>query len=103
MARSAPRPTRSKRRTKLAELRIERGLTQAQLAGSVGIPIASYRRLERDEMRDPGIRTLANLAIALHVDLENLIEDHWREWNAFDATGAAQPPVGLPGRSRGET
>lgn len=92
MVRPAPRPSRANRSTKLAELRLERGLTQRQLASSTGVSIASYRRLERDEIRDPGVRTLSNLAIALGVPLEYLIEDHWREWMAFDAMNAPRPP-----------
>jgi len=57
-----------------------------------GIPIASYRRLERDELRDPGVRTLSNLAIALGVPLEAVLEDAWREWMVFDAARAPHPP-----------
>lgn len=92
MVRPAPRPSRANRSTKLAELRLERGITQRQLAASTGVSIASYRRLERDELRDPGIRTLSNLAIALGVPLEDLIEDRWREWMVFDAVNARRPP-----------
>ena len=93
VVRPAPRPSRANRVTKLADLRLAGGLTQRQLAERTGVSIAHYRRLERDELRDPGIRTLSNLAIALGVQLEDLIEDHWREWMVFDATGAPRPPA----------
>lgn len=93
VVRPAPRPSRANRATKLAELRIAHGLTQRQLAERTGISIAHYRRLERDELRDPGVRALSNLAIALGVTLEDLVEDHWREWMVFDATGAPSPPA----------
>jgi hypothetical protein len=33
---------------------------------------------------NPGIRYLANAALALGVELDLLIEDEWREWMAFD-------------------
>lgn len=92
MPRNAPRPTRSNQTTKLAALRLERDLTQRELALKVGIPIATYRRLERNELANPGVRTLSNLAIALGVELEDVIEDAWREWMAFDRTHASEPP-----------
>lgn len=92
MVRPAPRPSRANRVTKIAELRIAAGLTQRQLSERTGVSIAHYRRLERDELRDPGVRTLSNVAIALGVQIEDLVEEHWRDWMVFDAAGAPRPP-----------
>lgn len=53
----------------IARLRIERGLTQAQLAELVGTKQPSIARLERGE-REPTLAFLRKLAEALGVRLE---------------------------------
>lgn len=68
----------------LARVRMARGLTQEELADAIGISLPTYRRLERKDMDNPGVRYLANAAIALGVELDLLIEDEWREWMVFD-------------------
>jgi hypothetical protein len=35
-------------------------------------------------LSDPSIRLLANCALALGVEVEELIEDEWREWLVLD-------------------
>lgn len=78
--------------TKLARVRMSRGVTQEELAGAVGISIPTYRRLERGEAKNPKLRHLTNCAIALGVEMDDLIEDEWREWLPFDQGAAATPP-----------
>lgn len=42
-------------------------------------------------MANPPLRYLANAAILLRVELEDLIEDEWRAWQAFDPVTAPEP------------
>lgn len=56
---------------------------------------AAYRRLERDQVRDPSVCDLANLALALGVDITDLLEPHWLKWRA--------PSRGKNRRPRAET
>lgn len=80
-AAGVPRPERSARRTKLAAVRLERGLTQYQVASQARIAPSTYERLEQGELWNPRIRHLTNIAIVLKVELEDLIEDDWRRWS----------------------
>jgi transcriptional regulator with XRE-family HTH domain len=77
-------------RTRLGAARAASGLTQEELAEAIGIPIASYRRIERGEQLNPPIRCLVNAAIALGCDLEDLIDDWMRRWYHFN--GRREPP-----------
>jgi transcriptional regulator with XRE-family HTH domain len=79
-------------RTRLAIWRLRRGLTQRRLAQAVGMSLAGYRRLERDQVADPSVRDLANLALALGVDLTDLLEPSWVTWRPPDAK-LSKPPV----------
>ncbi|HTU86135.1 MAG TPA: helix-turn-helix transcriptional regulator [Solirubrobacteraceae bacterium] len=81
----------SKAETMLARVRMARGLTQEELADAIGISLPTYRRLERRDMDNPGLRYLANAAIALGVELDLLIEDEWREWMVFDEQRPTPP------------
>lgn len=92
----------TKVRTKLGALRADRGLTQARMARYVGISLETYRRLERGRMPAPPISYLANCALVLEVDLEDLVEDSWRRWHVFDRVDAAKPPRLDLGRRRRE-
>jgi transcriptional regulator with XRE-family HTH domain len=82
--------------TKLAEWRLRRGLSQAELARAVGLPRTTYWRLETGRVRDPKLRPLTNLAIAIALGCPNgvhdLIEDAWRGWYPFDRSTAPEPP-----------
>jgi transcriptional regulator with XRE-family HTH domain len=78
-------------RTKLAKLRLERGISQEELAAVTGISIATYRRLERGEITNPGVAYLSNCAQALGVELDDVIEESLRTWNALSPQ-AARPP-----------
>jgi transcriptional regulator with XRE-family HTH domain len=78
--------------TKLARARMSRGVTQEELAQAVGISVPTYRRLERGEVRNPKLGHLVNCAIALGVELGNVIEDDWLEWLPFNKSNATKPP-----------
>jgi transcriptional regulator with XRE-family HTH domain len=43
-------------RTKLAKLRLERGVSQQELAWMTGLSIATYQRLERGQLWNPPLR-----------------------------------------------
>jgi transcriptional regulator with XRE-family HTH domain len=100
----ARRQSQSKKATRLARLRIERGMSQTELAEASGLSIATLRRLERGTIANPPLRYLANCAIVLGVKVEELIEDEWREWIPL---AQREPPASpealwLPGRYNGE-
>ncbi len=78
--------------TKLARARMSRGVTQEELAQAVGISVPTYRRLERGETKNPKLRHLVNCAIALGVELHDVIEDEWLQWLPFNKSNAAKPP-----------
>jgi hypothetical protein len=64
-----------------------------QMAPNTGVTLATYRRLERGQNRAPNLRYLANCALVLRVELDDLIEDEWREWWVFDVVDAAGRPM----------
>lgn len=67
-------------RTPLARMRLKRGVTQKQMWEATGISRSAYMRMERGTHPNPPIRYVANCAIALGCDIEDLIQDEWREW-----------------------
>jgi transcriptional regulator with XRE-family HTH domain len=72
---------------KITRLRLAREaalLSQRELAELAGIPIATYRRLERGEIRNPSVRLLVNCAIVLFRPVEELLDDEWLEWLPID-------------------
>lgn len=77
--------------TRLAHVRMSRGVTQEELAEAVGISVPTYRRIERGETNNPKLRHLVNISLALGVALSEVLEDEWLEWLAFNKR-AAQPP-----------
>jgi transcriptional regulator with XRE-family HTH domain len=56
----------------LRAARIDVGLTQRGLARASGHAHTTVARLEQDR-QDPYIRTIADIAWALHVDLDDLV------------------------------
>ena len=70
--------------------RLRRGITQRRLAEAIGMPLATYRRLERDQVPDPSVRDLANCALARGVDLTDLLKPGWLAWRPH-AQGAQAP------------
>lgn len=67
--------------TRIAKARQARRLTQPELAKRAEISLRTLQRIEMREMDNPPIRYLANLAIVLGCELEDLIEPEWREWH----------------------
>jgi DNA-binding XRE family transcriptional regulator len=86
------KPERSKGETKLARLRVTRGLSQTEMSELTGILPGTYWRLERGRLNNPRIRHLANCALVLGVSLEEIIEDEWLTWAPLSVH--APPPDG---------
>jgi len=59
--------------TKLKELRLERGLSQHALALMSGVPQGRISLLETSKTLNPRTKTLAALACALSVKLDQLL------------------------------
>lgn len=75
------------RKTKLAEWREKRGVTQEELAIATGISTSTIRRLENPAdlaKANPPLRYLQNCALALGCKLNQLVEPEWQEWMPFD-------------------
>jgi transcriptional regulator with XRE-family HTH domain len=70
---------------------MSRGVTQEELARAVGVSVPTYRRLERGQVANPKLRHLVNCAIALGVELGDVVEDSWLEWLRLDEA-SAEPP-----------
>jgi transcriptional regulator with XRE-family HTH domain len=83
--RSSPRPELSLGKTKIAAKRQARGWTQQQAADAAGLPIRTYQALERDEIFDPGVRQLTNVAQAFGCELREICEDKWLQTTDFTA------------------
>lgn len=73
--------------TRIERRRIEAGLTQIELADMAEISIASLQRLEQLQNQNPSLRQLANLAVALQCEVEDLIEDSWRKFRPRRTAG----------------
>jgi transcriptional regulator with XRE-family HTH domain len=72
-------------------MRLKMGLYQHELAHATGISIASYRRLERGELQTAPLWWYVNCAIALNVDLEEVLDQRTLGWRA---TRSAPAPPG---------
>jgi len=91
-ARGASR-RRTLHKTKLAEARLARDLTQAQVAHFTGIPLTTYRKLERGDNKNPPLRWLVNLQHVLVLDdVRDLIEDEWLEFKQLRPKAPKRPP-----------
>jgi transcriptional regulator with XRE-family HTH domain len=58
---------------RIQRLRLAAGLTQAQVAGAVGVPVPTLRNWEGDR-REPGFRAAVQLARALGATVEGLAD-----------------------------
>ena len=74
-------------RTRLAAARVGSGLTQKEMAWAVGIPVASYIRLERGKLRNPRLGWLVNASIVLGADFPDLLDDSMMSWYHLDRSG----------------
>jgi transcriptional regulator with XRE-family HTH domain len=81
-------------RTTLAEIRIGRRISQAELAKVTGLSRRTIQRLEAGHFGDAGphLGHLAQCAIALGVPLEAVIDPAWRVWRVFSPDAAEPPP-----------
>jgi transcriptional regulator with XRE-family HTH domain len=79
--------------TKLHQARLARGVTQEELAWFTGISRRTLQRIERGDMSNPPIRYLTNCALVLGLELDDLIEDEWRQWLTVDVSRAPAPPA----------
>ncbi|MFL5964242.1 MAG: helix-turn-helix domain-containing protein [Gaiellaceae bacterium] len=61
-------------------------MSQLELADPEGIPIATYGRLERGDVRNPSIRPLVNCAIVLLTPVEESKEQRRLTGISRDAT-----------------
>jgi transcriptional regulator with XRE-family HTH domain len=87
-------------RTKLANLRLESGIAQEELAAATGLSIATYRRLERGEMPNPPLRYLVNCARALGVDVADVVEEEWNDSYPLSPRAKKPPASGWLDRDR---
>jgi len=86
-------PTPGQRR--LAAWREYRGWTQSDLSRYTGIPQRTIAHMEsRSSGTRANLRLLIQCALALHCDLDDLIEDEWREWQVLDRRAAVPPDPG---------
>ncbi len=84
---------RTKPRTRLAAARLSRDLTQKQVAHFAGIPLSSYRRLERGGNANPPLRWLVNLQHVLALDtLDELLEPEWLAFRQLRPGAPRRPP-----------
>lgn len=75
----------SQAKTKLARLRIELGVSQADLAEAAGLGLRRFQELERGDIFEPPIGYLINVATALDVGLLEVCEPKWVEPFKFEA------------------
>ncbi len=80
-------------RTKLANWRVWRNVSQREMSEATGIPIASYRRLERGQLDNPPLRWLVNCQLALDLpQIDDLIDDEWETFKQLHPDGPREPP-----------
>jgi transcriptional regulator with XRE-family HTH domain len=80
-----------KPRTKLAEWRLERHATQADMVRDTGIPISTYQRIEAGEYDRLPYQQLYNCALVLDVPVEDLIDERFKRWTTYHPS-AKKPP-----------
>jgi DNA-binding XRE family transcriptional regulator len=70
----------TKAESRLATLRVERGLTQEEMVRRTGLNPTTYWRLERKRIKNPPIGYLAACARVLEVELEAVLEAEYLDW-----------------------
>lgn len=88
--------------TRLRAIRLDRGLSQKDLAALTGIPLRSLERVDRGEVDDLPFRWLVNLALALRCGPADLIEPEWTKWkpDITPARPTQRPPASVLRTSR---
>lgn len=79
------------RQSRIARERRLRDWTQADLARYTGIPIRTIQRIEQGVHPNPGIHYLTNIALALDIALEEILEPEWTSWRRF-SQDTSRPP-----------
>jgi transcriptional regulator with XRE-family HTH domain len=59
---------------RIAEMRRQRGWTQAELAEKAGLRQATISKIERGQRRKNGVTTLQGIATAFNIDLTTLLK-----------------------------
>jgi transcriptional regulator with XRE-family HTH domain len=77
---------------KLAAWREYRGWTQNDLSRYTGIPQRTIAHMESSASgKRANVRLLIQCALALRCNLDDLIEDEWREWQVLDVRATVPP------------
>ncbi len=71
-------------------MRVARGVTRHELARRVGISNSSLRRLENEKAPNAPLWWYRNLAVALDVELDKILDEQDRRWRRTDM--APKPP-----------
>jgi transcriptional regulator with XRE-family HTH domain len=69
-----------------------KNLRQKEVAFRAGIPLGTYRRLERGLIKNPPVRYLVNVSLVLEVNLRDVCENDWLEWTVFRPGQPRRPP-----------
>ena len=77
-----PGSKQGKPKTKLAQKRLERQMTQLAMSEATGIPMATYQRMEMAERKTVNYEYLARCAQVLEVPFDELVEDKYKRWTA---------------------
>jgi transcriptional regulator with XRE-family HTH domain len=90
-------------RSKLAEVRLRRRVTQQQLSEVTGIPLSTYRKLERRTLKPQSkpLSLYVNCAMALNVSLREVLDEDDTEWTVLDAQASQRPDLGWWERKKG--
>jgi DNA-binding XRE family transcriptional regulator len=64
--------------TAFARVRKGRSVKQVTLAHQTGISIRTIQRLEKGDLDNPGIKTVATLARAMQATVDEVSEPEWR-------------------------
>jgi transcriptional regulator with XRE-family HTH domain len=67
-------------------------VTQQRLADVTGLSKRTIRRLEQGEIEHPPLAYYVNCAIALELDLTEVLDADDLDWTAFDKSKAPKPP-----------
>lgn len=94
----APQGEQTNVRTRLAQQRVASGYTQRDMARLTGLSLTMYRRLERGEIDNPGVRWPVNYARVLKVSTNLLMEPAWTEWLVVEHGPKAEPDELPPAR-----
>lgn len=87
---AARRDQQTKATSRLARKRVERGLTRHELARRVGISEESLKRLEYEQRPNAPLWWYRNLAIALRVPIDDILDERELRWRKTDM--APEPP-----------